>query len=138
MNIIYEEILINSVENVELVNITNKINQIIRNHNIKSGLINISTKHTTSGIIINEDETGLKRDIINFFEKIVPNDSYFHNQIDNNARSHLKSVLSSQNQTLPIKDSKMNLGTWQSIFFIELDGPRMKRTINITIIGTEE
>ena len=60
MNIIYEEILINSVENVELVNITNKINQIIRNHNIKSGLINISTKHTTSGIIINEDETGLK------------------------------------------------------------------------------
>lgn len=132
--IITDEIIINTNNKVELVNITGKINQIIKEQDINEALVNISTKHTTSAIIINEDEEGLKKDIINFFEKIVPYDNYFHDKIDNNARSHLKSLLSSPNQTLPIIDGRLSLGIWQSIFFIELDGPRRNRKISITIL----
>jgi len=61
--------------------------------------------------------------------------SYNHDRIDDNARSHLKSFLLSSGETLPVKDGKLNLGTWQSVFFIELDGPRNARTVTLTMVG---
>lgn len=134
MNFIHETITVDTSDSVELINITSQVQKIIQSNNIENALINISTKHTTTGIIINEDETGLKKDIINLYEHLVPFDNYFHDRIDNNARSHLKSLLSNPNQTLPVIDGKMSLGTWQSIFFVELDGPRKRRHIDITII----
>ena len=125
----------NTNQNVEVINITSNVNDIIRKHDITNGIVNISTKHTTSSIMINEDEEGLKKDYAKFLEKIVPNDNYLHDRIDNNATSHLKAMLTTPTQTLPIIDGKISLGTWQSIFFVELDGPRSNRTINIMIIG---
>ncbi|MBR0471394.1 MAG: YjbQ family protein [Methanosphaera sp.] len=134
MNIIKEEIIINTHKEVELINITSKINEIISEKEVQDGLVNISIKHTTSAIIINEDESGLKKDIIKLYEQIIPFDDYFHDKIDNNARSHLKASLSTSNQTLPIINGKMSLGVWQSIFFVEFDGPRKRRKILITLI----
>ncbi len=134
MNFIHETITIDTKSSVELINITSEVQKIIRLKNIENALVNISTKHTTTSIIINEDESGLKKDIINFYEHLVPFDNYFHDRIDNNARSHLKSLLSNSNQTLPVIDGKISLGTWQSIFLVELDGPRKRRRIDITII----
>ena len=134
MNIIKEEIIINTHKEVELINITSKINEIISEKEVQDGLVNISTKHTTSAIIINEDESGLKKDIIKLYEQIIPFDDYFHDKIYNNARSHLKASLSTSNQTLPIINGKMSLGVWQSIFFVEFDGPRKRRKILITLI----
>ena len=61
--------------------------------------------------------------------------SYDHDRIDNNARSHLMSFLLSSSETLPIKNGKLDLGTWQSVFFIELDGPRNNRTVTLTMVG---
>jgi secondary thiamine-phosphate synthase enzyme len=61
--------------------------------------------------------------------------SYSHDRIDNNARSHLKSFLLSSSESLPVKNQKLDLGTWQSVFFVELDGPRRSRTITLTMVG---
>ena len=61
--------------------------------------------------------------------------TYQHDRIDDNAKSHLKSFLLSSSECLPIKNGRLDLGTWQSVFFIELDGPRHSRTISLTIIG---
>ena len=135
MSIIHDMIHTNTNQNVEVINITSNVNDIIRKHDTTNGLVNLSTKHTTSSIMINEDEEGLKKDYVKFLEKIVPNDNYLHDRIDNNATSHLKAMLTTPTQTLPIIDGKISLGTWQSIFFVELDGPRSNRTINIMIIG---
>ncbi len=135
MSIIHDMIHTNTNQNVEVINITSNVNDIIRKYDITNGIVNISTKHTTSSIMINEDEEGLKKDYAKFLEKIVPNDNYLHDRIDNNATSHLKAMLTTPTQTLPIIDGKISLGTWQSIFFVELDGPRSNRTINIMIIG---
>lgn len=135
MQIIHENIQIDTNNSIEVINITKQVQEIIDKNKIQDGLVNISTKHTTSGIMINEDEAGLKKDYVNFLEKIVPEDDYFHNRIDNNATSHLKSMLTTPNQTIPVINSHISLGVWQSIFFVELDGPRKNRTINITIIG---
>ncbi|MDO5815951.1 MAG: secondary thiamine-phosphate synthase enzyme YjbQ, partial [Methanobrevibacter sp.] len=61
--------------------------------------------------------------------------SWQHDRIDNNAKSHLKSFLLSSSETIPIKNGKLDLGTWQSVFFVELDGPRRSRTITLTMVG---
>lgn len=130
---ITESIILDTSNKCELINITAQINEIIRENNVESGLVNISTRHTTSGIIINEDEIGLTEDIVNVLEEIIPYRNYLHDRIDNNARSHLMAMITTPTQTLPIINGRLSLGTWQSIFFLELDGPRFKREIIISI-----
>ncbi len=103
---------------------------------IENGICVISTRHTTSGIIVTENERGLKRDILEMLEALVPEDkNYAHNQIDSNAHSHLRAVLLGMSESVPIENGHLVLGTWQSIFLVELDGPR-SRTVNVKIISS--
>ena len=123
---------LNTNKNFEIIDITSKINELI---DIETGLISIFSKHSTSAIVVNENEAGLLGDLEFTLDNLIPNKfSYNHDRIDNNAHSHLKSFLLSSSECLPIKNNKLDLGTWQSVFFIELDGPRSNRTITLTII----
>ncbi|NJD77475.1 MAG: YjbQ family protein [Candidatus Methanoperedens sp.] len=120
----------------ELVDITDRVRAIVKESRTENGLCVISTRHTTCGIIINENERGLKKDILGMLEALIPEDrSYAHNQIDHNAHSHLRAVLLGTSESIPIEGGHLILGTWQSIFFVELDGPR-NRTVNVKIIGS--
>lgn len=134
LTFISQKIVLNTSKAIEIINITNRIQEIVEKSGVDDALVNISTRHTTSAILINEDEKGLKKDFVSLLEKIIPNDSYEHDLIDNNARSHLMSLLLSSNQTLPVVGGRINLGTWQSIFFLELDGPRGNRIVNVSIL----
>lgn len=119
---------------IELIDITLEIQKSILNSGISEGVCIISTRHTTTGIIINENESGLKEDILELLNKLVPaGTGYRHDRIDNNAASHLKAILIGTSESLPVSKGKLELGTWQKIFFAEMDGPR-KRTVNITIL----
>lgn len=102
MQIINRKIHIDTTDKTQIINITDEIQKIINNENINEALVNIQTKHTTSSIIINEDETGLKHDFIKFINTIIPDDNYEHDMIDNNAKSHLQSMLLNSNQTIPL------------------------------------
>ena len=133
MTVFKKSIKITSQSKFQIINITQSINEIVNESHIKEGIISIFSKH--SAICINEDEIGLKEDFKTFIEKLVPNDKYKHDFIDNNAKSHLKSFLLSSSETIPITNGRMELGTWQSVFFVELDGPRTNRTIVITVVG---
>ena len=134
LTFISDKIVLNTSKSIELINITDKVQEIVEKSGVDDALVNISTKHTTSAVVINEDEKGLKNDVVSLLDKIIPNDSYEHDLIDNNARSHLMSLLLSSNQTLPVVGGRINLGTWQSIFFLELDGPRSNRIVNVSIL----
>ncbi len=134
--IIKDSLVINSRTRFQIIDITPYINEKIDKSPVSSGLINIFTKHTTSAIIINENEAGLGCDIQNILYDLIPeNNNYSHDIIDHNAHSHLKSLFLSPQETVPIVDGHMDLGTWQSVFFIELDGPRSKRKVDLTIMG---
>jgi secondary thiamine-phosphate synthase enzyme len=120
---------------VELVNITQRVNEALRGAGIKNGLLVVFTRHTTSALTINEDEHRLKRDLLELLERIVPSDAdYRHNEIDNNADAHLRSSLMQPFLIIPVINGSLQLGTWQSLFFVELDGPRNREVI-VTIIG---
>ena len=124
---------INSNKNFEIIDITSKINDLI---DVEMGIISIFSKHSTSAIVVNENESGLLNDLKFTLNNLIDDKfSYNHDRIDNNARSHLKSFLLSSSECLPIRNGKLDLGTWQSVFFVELDGPRHNRTISLTIIG---
>ena len=133
MKIKNHSIKINTNKNFEIIDITSKINELI---DVENGIISIFSKHSTSAIVVNENESGLLSDLEFMLDNLVSDKfSYQHDRIDDNAKSHLKSFLLSSSECLPIKNGRLDLGTWQSVFFIELDGPRHNRTISLTIIG---
>ena len=124
---------INTDKKSEIIDITSKINELI---DIEEGIVSIFSKHSTSALVVNENEQGLLSDFEFMLSNLVTDKyRYQHDRIDNNAKSHLKSFLLSSSECLPIKNSKLDLGTWQSVFFIELDGPRRSRTITLTMVG---
>ncbi|AKB27839.1 secondary thiamine-phosphate synthase enzyme [Methanosarcina siciliae C2J] len=128
---------IETSKRIELIDITPEVQEEARISGVEEGICIISTRHTTAGIIINENESGLKEDILNLLGRLVPSGAgYRHDRIDNNADAHLKSVLLGTSETLPVVQGKLELGTWQSIFFAEMDGPR-HRTVNLTILKIE-
>ena len=124
---------LNTNRNFEIIDITSKVNELI---DVNQGIVSIFSRHSTSAIVVNENESGLLNDLEFMMDNLVSDKfSYEHDRIDDNARSHLKSFLLSSSECLPIRNNRLDLGTWQSVFFIELDGPRHNRTISLTIIG---
>ena len=128
-----KKLVLNSNRNFEIIDITAMINNEI---DIESGIVNVFSKHSTSAIVVNENESGLLKDLELMLSDLVSDKySWQHDRIDNNAKSHLKSFLLSSSETIPISDGKLDLGTWQSVFFIELDGPRNNRTVNLIFLS---
>ena len=133
MTIKTHSLKINTNKNFEIIDITSLINDAV---DIDNGIISIFSKHSTSAIVVNENESGLLNDLEFMLNNLVSDKfSYQHDRIDNNARSHLKSFLLSSSECVPVKNSKLDLGTWQSVFFVELDGPRHGRTVTLTMVG---
>ena len=126
---------IRTSKQVELVDITEDVKGEIHKSGIVNGICVVSTSHTTTAIILNENETGLRHDIQDFLEKLIPSSAlYQHDRIDNNADAHLKAIMLGPSETIPVIGGEIVLGTWQRIFFVELDGPR-QRTVNITVVN---
>jgi len=120
---------------VELIDITRQVKAGLEKTDIKEGLLNIYSRHSTSALVVNENESGLVSDFQEVLETLVPQGAgYQHDRIDNNADSHIRAFLLGGSQTIPVKGGGMMLGTWQSIFFVELDGPRTRK-LTITIMG---
>lgn len=139
MVVINKSIKIDTSSNFQIIDITSDIiaifNEINKETRFNEGIVNVFTKHSTSAIRVNENEKGL----LNDFEKVLKglvmeNDNYRHDFIDNNAASHIRAFILGSSETIPIVDGRLGLGTWQSIFFVELDGPRRGRTINLTFV----
>lgn len=140
MVIISKSLKISSSSNFQIIDITRDIvavlNEIKKENKMDNGIVNIFAKHSTSAIRVNENEKGLLLDFEKALKDIVKEkDNYKHDFIDNNAASHIRAFLLGSSETIPIVDGRLDLGTWQSIFFVELDGPRSNRTVELTFIG---
>lgn len=120
----------------EMIDITNHVRKIVNEREIKSGICHVFTPHTTAAITINENaDPNVPRDIIMELDKVIPlNDNYRH--IEGNSAAHIKSSLIGASETVFIEDGKLILGTWQSIFFCEFDGPRTRKVL-IKLFSTE-
>lgn len=129
---------------INIHNITPQIETLIASTPIQNGQVIIFSRHTTTALAINENEERLLEDVKVFLRKLAPeSERYLHNDLHlrdvpedepMNAHSHLMAMMLSTSETIPIVDGKLALGTYQSVLFFELDGPR-KRTVFCQIAG---
>ncbi|GBE39665.1 hypothetical protein BMS3Bbin08_02296 [bacterium BMS3Bbin08] len=113
----------------EFVDITSEIQQLVDESGIKEGICYVYVPHTTAGVTINEGaDPSVVDDILKTLNKLIPhNAGYSH--IEENSDSHIKTAMVGTSQSIIIDKGKLQLGTWQSIFFCEFDGPRSRKVI---------
>src|SRR3989344_7913745 len=131
-----EEFTISTSKKQELIDITSKVNSIIKKSKIENGLCNVFTAHATAAIIINENwDPNICLDLLDSLNKLIPSGIWRHDKVDGNADSHIKAAILGPQETIPINNGKLELGRWQSVMMAELDGPRNDRKIIVTIVG---
>ena len=113
-----------------LLDITKQIRQIVRENGIKSGLCHVFIPHTTAAVTINENaDPNVREDILNCLEKIAPSTGCFYRHPEGNAHAHIKAGLMGSSVCVFIEAGQLVLGTWQSIFLCEFDGPRTRNVM---------
>ena len=133
MKIFNEKVVFSTKGEIDFIDLTVKVHDVVRKYGIQNGLIHVFAPHATGVIILTEHEPSLDRDVKDFLEKIIPkHGGYKH---PSNAHSHLRSMLLSPDKTLPIIDGQAIFGTWQSLVFVETDVYPRQRTIIMQALG---
>ncbi len=139
-----ETMLYKTRERMELINITQDLNEIVRKHGLRAGLVIVQSLHTTTAVFINEFQQALVDDMKSFLGRLVGKLDYWrHNdprlsECDRkNAASHLRAMVLGHTLSVPVHNGELALGTWQSIILAELDGPR-ERTVQVQVLGIPE
>jgi len=115
----------------ELVNITDRVADVVAKSHIREGMVLVSAMHITAGVFVNDHESGLWQDIWEWLEHLAPEreDYQHHRTGEDNGDAHLKSILVHHQVIVPITSGKLDLGPWQQIFYAEFDGRRKKRLV---------
>lgn len=132
---------LNSKGNCDIVDITDRVQQIVTENNFSEGNALVFVPGSTAGITTIEYEPGLLKDYPKFFDKIIPqNQEYQHEKTwhDGNGHSHIRASLQGASFTMPFKDKSLILGTWQQIIFVDFDNRSRKREIIVQITGIKE
>ena len=120
-----------------IVNITPQVEETLRESGIQEGLILVNAMNITASVFINDDESGLHRDYERWLEKLAPekpDSQYDHNGFEDNADAHLKRTIMGREVVVAVTNGRLDFGTWEQIFYYELDGKRKKHAL-IKIIG---
>ncbi|HEV8524088.1 MAG TPA: secondary thiamine-phosphate synthase enzyme YjbQ [Terriglobales bacterium] len=120
-----EYLTFNTKKHRDYVHITPQVEAIVKKSGIREGMVLVSAMHITAGVYVNDDETGLIQDIDEWLENLAPfRADYRHHQTgEDNGDSHLKALLIHHQVILPLTAGKLDLGTWQRVFYSEFDGP---------------
>jgi len=128
-------------ERTQLINVTDRINDIVRKSGIRDGIVHLQSLHTTTAVFINEWQDALLHDVKHFLEELIRrehawrhNDPNYSDCERQNADSHLRGMIMGQSLCLQVRNSVVLLGTWQSIILAEFDGPR-SRSVSIQVSG---
>lgn len=120
------------------VNITLQVDEALRESGVREGLCLINSMHITSSVFVNDDERGLHADFDRWLETLAPHDptdSYDHNRTgEDNADAHLKRQIMGREVVVAITEGRLDLGTWEQVFYGEFDGRRRKRVL-VKIVG---
>lgn len=119
-----------------LYDITSEVERVLKDSAITNGLVNVYAQGATAAIMIQENwDQSVQNDVVALLNKLIPPGIWEHDAQDNNGDSHLKAGMIGPSETIPVKDGKLGLSTWQNIFFCEFDGPRDVRNIAISVFS---
>jgi secondary thiamine-phosphate synthase enzyme len=130
-----EYLFFETPERRALVNITERLAAIVAKSKIKEGMCLVSAMHITAGIWVNDEESGLKQDLMDWLDKLAPAADYRHHRTgEDNGDAHLKRTLLGHQAILPVTDGALDLGPWEQVFYAEFDGRRRKRVV-VKVMG---
>lgn len=140
MKILRHRLDLVTVEPIQFLDVTGAIRDWVVASGITDGLLTLISPHTTARVNVNEREAQLQRDMATYLKRLVPRDGDWLHNLDTvdgrcNAHAHILGLFMNASETIPVSGGQIVLGEWQSIFFIELDGPRPHRSLDLHIMG---
>ncbi|USH00624.1 secondary thiamine-phosphate synthase enzyme YjbQ [Thermococcus argininiproducens] len=137
MKAVVEELKFSTNGEIDLIDITYAIEEIVERSGVKNGQVLVFVPGATGAIVTIEHERGLLEDFKRLLKELVPKGAgYKHDLIDNNAHSHLRASLLGPSLVLPVVEGRVIRGTWQQIFFVELDVRPRRRKVIVQVIGS--
>ena len=113
----------------QVIDITRQVQEAVTRSNVECGVVVVCVAHTTAGITINENaDPDVASDIIAALSRLVPRTGPWAH-VEGNSDAHVKSAIVGQSVTIPVEAGRLQLGTWQGIYFCEFDGPRQRRAM---------
>lgn len=129
------EFSVRSTRKYEMIDITGRVNTIVRDSGVGEGLCSVYVPHATAAVVINEnDDPNVCLDVLDALGRLVPEGVWRHDRVDGNAAAHIKAAILGPGETIPVRQGSLALGTWQAVMLVELDGPRSRRVV-VTVVG---
>jgi len=138
MKIVTSETFLQTGGRFEIIDITDRLTEALQKSNLEEGQLHIFVPGSTAGITAIEYESGLIKDLEEFFDRTVPKNNRYHHEDawhDGNGHSHIRSSLLKTQMSVPFKQGELMLGTWQQVVFVEFDNKPRERRIIIQLIG---
>lgn len=121
---------VSTEEPIDVLDVTDRVSEAVPAD--AEGVCTVFVEHTTAGVCLNEHEPRLIADIEEFVSGLAADEGWRHDELDGNADAHLRSMLLGRSVTVPVTDGNLALGTWQSVLFVECDGPR-SRSVQVVV-----
>jgi secondary thiamine-phosphate synthase enzyme len=137
-------------EPIEFLDVTDEVADLVRAAGLREGVVTIFSRHTTAAVCIQEDEPLLLQDLREFLQRAAPAHAHYrhndfrvrtvhmHDDESPNGHAHCLQLMLGTSESVPVIDSELQLGTWQRIFLVELDGPRPCREVVVQVLGRTE
>jgi secondary thiamine-phosphate synthase enzyme len=124
------ELRIHTSGKSQVLDITSQVAEAVTSLGISDGLCHVYVAHTTAAITINENaDPNIGVDLLAALDRLVPQDGWLHNKIDDNGAAHIKASIIGPGETIPVRQRQLLLGTWQAVMLVEFDGPRTRQVI---------
>ena len=142
MKSILKEVRLGTTEPIQVIDITTQVMQLLVDSVVNNGLFTLISSHTTAFVSLNEFEPGLQQDMVEYLDRVAPRGAGYRHDVNpvdgrQNAHSHLAGLFLNPSLSIPVVRGKLLLGGWQSILFIELDGPRETRSVQVQILEVD-
>ncbi|ASJ13250.1 secondary thiamine-phosphate synthase enzyme YjbQ [Thermococcus thioreducens] len=136
MKVLTRELRFQTRGEVDLIDITREVERIVEESGIENGVALVFVPGATGAIVTIEHESGLLEDFKRALRELIPKGrGYLHDRIDDNAHSHLRATLLGASECFPVVNGRLMRGTWQQIFFVELDVRSRNRRVIVQVMG---
>jgi secondary thiamine-phosphate synthase enzyme len=124
---------------LQFIDLSEHLRAWVQASGVRDGLLTVTSPHTTARITRNEREAELQGDMVRFLERLAPSDAPYRHNLDTvdgraNAHSHLLGLLMPASESIPVVEGALAMGAWQSLFLVELDGPRAVREVQLHLL----
>ncbi len=123
--------MVETRETRETRDITEEVRRVVKASGVRDGLCHVMVLHATAAVVVNEnDDPNIGVDLVDALERLVPKGGgWLHDRVDGNAHAHIQAAILGPSETVPIDEGDLQLGTWQGIMLVELEGPRRRRLV---------